>query len=209
MRVLLCLDEYEHLQQALDAGWGAPLLDALRHLLQHRPRIGLMFTGAHTFQELGPAWTDRFISARRVKVSFLKSEEVRLLLTNPIPEFNVAYEEGALATIHGETNGQPFLAQAVAFELVQLLNERHSKQAKMADVQEAVNRALISGGEYFANLWSDARSEGQSALISIANGGRPSEVCKSYQWLFEHDVLSQSGEIAVPMVKRWLLRKQV
>jgi hypothetical protein len=207
MRVLLCLDEYEHLQEALDAGWGASLLDALRHLLQHRAKIGLMFTGAHTFQELGPAWTNRFISARRVKVSFLRSEEVRLLLTSPIPQFNVVYEEGALAAIHAETNGQPFLAQAVAFELVQLLNERHSKEATTGDIQEVVNRALVSGGEYFANLWSDAGFQGQSALIAIANGGRPSGALQSYQWLFEHDVLTESGEIAVPMVKRWLLRK--
>ena len=64
MHALLCLDEYERLQTALDAGWGAPFLDALRHTIQHRPRIALMFTGSHTFAELGPAWTDRFISAR-------------------------------------------------------------------------------------------------------------------------------------------------
>jgi hypothetical protein len=70
-----------------------------------------------------------------------------------------------------------------------------------------VNRALVSGGEYFANLWSDAGSQGQSALIAIANGSRPSEALQSYEWLFEHDVLTESGEIAVPMVKRWLLKR--
>src|SRR5262249_24939416 len=80
LRALLCLDEYERLQETLDAGWGVAFLDALRHMLQHRPRVVLMFTGAHTFAELGPAWTDRFISARRVRVSFLSPEEVRPLL---------------------------------------------------------------------------------------------------------------------------------
>src|SRR5262249_34535765 len=71
MRALLCLDEYEHLQRALDAGWGADFLDTLRHTLQHRSKVALMFTGAHTFEEQGPAWTDRFLNARRVRVSFL------------------------------------------------------------------------------------------------------------------------------------------
>lgn len=84
MRALLCLDEYERLQRALDAGWGGDVLDALRHTLQHRPRFVLLFTGAHTFAELGPAWTDRFISARRVRVSFLQPDDVRPLLTKPI-----------------------------------------------------------------------------------------------------------------------------
>jgi AAA+ ATPase superfamily predicted ATPase len=96
MRALLCLDEYERLQRALDAGWGGDFLDALRHTLQHRPRVLLLFTGAHTFAELGPAWTDRFISARRVRVSFLQPDDVRPLLTKPIPEFDLTYAPGAV-----------------------------------------------------------------------------------------------------------------
>ena len=70
-RLLICLDEYEKLQHVVDAGWGGKLLDALRHTIQHRAHITLMFVGAHTFAELGPMWTDRFISARRLRVSFL------------------------------------------------------------------------------------------------------------------------------------------
>jgi AAA+ ATPase superfamily predicted ATPase len=68
MRALLCLDEYEGLQRILDADWGDDFLDYLRHTLQHRSKVMLMFAGAHTFEEQGPAWTNRFISARRVRV---------------------------------------------------------------------------------------------------------------------------------------------
>lgn len=209
MRILLCLDEYERLQAALDAGWGAAFLDALRHLLQHRARIALMFTGAHTFQELGPAWTDRFISARRVKVSFLKREEVSLLLTKPIPEFNLIYEEGALETIFIATNGQPFLTQAVAFELVQLVNEQHHKFAGTIDAETAITRALVSGGEYFANLWSDASQQGQAILLNKAKGNKQSDSREAQKWLFQHDVLNEVGEIAVPMVKQWIMQTKL
>jgi hypothetical protein len=209
MRILLCLDEYERLQVALDAGWGGAFLDALRHLLQHRARIALMFTGAHTFQELGPAWTDRFISARRVKVSFLKREEVHLLLTKPIPEFNMAYEEGALDAIFTGTNGQPFLTQAVAFELVQLINEQHRKSASIIDIEEATNRALVTGGEYFANLWSDAGEQGQATLIDKAKGEKRYDPHEAQKWLFEHDILNEAGEIVVPMVKQWIIRTKL
>ena len=70
-----------------------------------------MFVGSHTFEQLGPAWTDRFISARRLKVSFLEDEDVRQLLTKPTPTFNLSYAPGALESIRDATNGQPFLAQ--------------------------------------------------------------------------------------------------
>jgi len=207
MRALLCLDEYERLQVTLDAGWGGSFLNALRHTLQHRPRVVLMFTGAHTFQELGPAWTDRFISARRVRVSFLTREEVLPLLTRPIPEFDMTYAAGALDALFAATAGQPFLTQATAFELVQLLNEQQRKEATPEDVEEAQARALVSGGEYFANVWSDAGAEGQAILRAIVRGESPPDFPGARVWLREHDVLTDAGEFAVPLVRRWVREK--
>ncbi len=233
MRALLCLDEYERLQRALDAGWGGDFLDALRHTLQHRPRFVLLFTGAHTFAEMGPAWTDRFISARRVRVSFLQPDDVRPLLTKPIPEFDLTYASGAVEAVIAATRCQPFLVQAVAFELVQYLNEpqQQRKEAMPADVETAITRALESGGEYFANVWSDAGAEGQGILQEIARTGVAADVSRrqsfrhpasgigdqdqdqrgltstasgALKWLREHDVLDDAGCFAVPMVERWV-----
>jgi len=204
MRVLLCLDEYERLQTTLDAGWGAAFLDALRHILQHRPRVALMFSGAHTFEELGPAWTDRFISARRVRVGFLTREELLPLLTHPIPEFDMTYAPDALEALFAATSGQPFLTQAVAFELVQFLNEQQRKEATPNDVELAIDRTLVSGGEYFANVWSDAGEEGQAILRAIARAETPPDIAKARRWLREHDVLNDAGEFAVPMLERWV-----
>lgn len=204
LRAVLCLDEYERLQSALDAGWGADFLDQLRHILQHRPRIVVMFTGARTFAELGPAWTDRFISARRLRVSFLKPDEVRPLLTRPIPEFDLDYLPGALEALIESTHCQPYLTQAVAFELVQYLNEGGRKQAAVNDVEAAVTRALESGGEYFANVWTDAGEEGQAILTALAEGRPAPESRKATRWLREHDVLNDAGNFAVPMMARWV-----
>jgi len=58
MRVLLCLDEYERLQRAIDVGWGSRMLDGLRHLTQHRRGIALLFSGVQTLDQLGDVWTD-------------------------------------------------------------------------------------------------------------------------------------------------------
>ncbi|MDQ3813198.1 MAG: ATP-binding protein [Armatimonadota bacterium] len=205
MRALLCLDEYERLQAALQAGWGADFLDTLRHILQHCPRVVLMFTGAHTFAELGPAWTDRFISARRVRISFLRRDEVEPLLTRPIPEFDLTYEPpDAWQAIFEATHGQPFLTQAVAFELVQFINEEKRKTATRGDIETAIARALDSGGEYFANVWSDAGEQGQAILLAVASGATPPDFPTALTWLCEHDVLDQNNEFLVPMVERWV-----
>jgi hypothetical protein len=207
MRALLCLDEYERLQATLDAGWGAAFLDTLRHTLQHRPRIVLMFTGARSFAELGPAWTDRFISARRVRVSFLTPDEVRPLLTKPIPEFDMTYADGTLEQIIAATHCQPFLTQAVAFELVQYLNQQRRKEAEIEDVEEAVSRALVSGDAYFANVWFDAGEPGQAILRTLACGETPPDFPAARNWLQEHDVLHPDGTYKVPMMQRWVCER--
>jgi hypothetical protein len=205
MRALLCLDEYEKLQRAVDAGWGGEFLDALRHWLQHRPRLLLLFTGVRTFAEMGPAWSDRFISARRVRVSFLDADDVRLLLTRPIPEFDLAYAPGAVEVVIEATRCQPFLAQAVAFELVQYMNEQQRKQATLEDVALAITRALESGGEYFGNVWSDAGEDGQAVLRAVAAGGPTAGTPSALRWLRDHDVLDEAGDFAVPMMRRWVV----
>jgi len=204
LRALLCLDEYERLQEILDAGWGAKTLDMLRHTLQHRPRLVLMFTGAHTFADLGPEWTDRFISARRIRVSFLTPDEVRPLLTKPLPAFDMNYAPDALEAMLHTTNGQPFLTQAVAFELVEHLNQKQRKQATRDDVEAAISAALRSGGEYFANVWSDAKPEGQAILRAVARGETPADFPEARLWLRNHDVLTETGDFAVPLVQRWV-----
>jgi hypothetical protein len=209
LRVLLCFDEYERLQETLDAGWGHGFLDTLRNWIQHHPHLVLMFTGAHAFEELGPAWTDRFISARRMRVSFLAREDLELLLTRPIPEFDLTYGDGALDAIIHTTNGQPFLTQAVAFELVQHLNEQHRKEATPEDVEAAIAQALVSGSAYFHNVWSDAREPGQAILIAVARNEPPPDYPAARVWLLENDVLNEAGDFAVPMVRRWVSETRV
>jgi hypothetical protein len=204
MRMLLCLDEYESLQDTLAAGWGAELLDDLRHWLQHRPRLLVMFTGAHTFEQLGPLWTGHFVSSRRIRVGFLTREEVLPLLTSPIPEFNMTYARGALDAILAATSGQPFLTQAVAFELVEVLNQQRRREALPEDVEQAIIGALSKGGEYFANVWNDAGEDGRAILRAVATGETSPDWREARRRLQEQEVLNDAGKFAVPMVERWV-----
>jgi hypothetical protein len=161
-------------------------------------------------------------SARRVRVSLLHLDDVRPLLTKPIPEFDLNYAPSAVDAVIAATRCQPFLVQAVAFELVQYLNEQQRKEAAPADAETAITRALESGGEYFANVWSDAGKEGQAILREIAFRGVAADVRRlksmtngsqslltsaataARKWLREHDVLDDSDQFAVPMMARWV-----
>jgi hypothetical protein len=116
-------------------------------------------------------------------------------------------ERGDVVALFAATAGQPFLTQATAFELVQLLNEQQRKEATPADVETAIARALVSGGEYFANVWSDAGAEGQAILRAIGRAESPSDFPGARAWLREHDVLDDAGAFAVPMVRRWVQEK--
>jgi uncharacterized protein len=209
MRVLLCLDEYERLQQTLDDGWGVKVLDELRHILQHHHRFILMFSGAHSFHELGPTWTDRFINARSVRVSFLEHDEVLLLLTQPIPDFDLTYAPGALDALIDATRGQPFLTQAVACELVDFLNERHRTQATCEDVEKAITRAIENATAFFNDVWSNSQQEGQQIMLAIAGDIVPPAGAAASRWLRENDVLNDDGKFAVPMMKMWVKQKAV
>jgi len=204
VRIVVALDEYERLQAAVDAGWGHPVLDALRHTVQHREWIGLVFTGVYTFAQVGAVWTDRFINSRREKVSFLTQEEIFTLLTDPAPEFDMTYAPGALQMIVSATNGQPFLAQAVAFELVQLLNRQGRKEAMPGDVEEAIALALSSAGAYFENIWYEAGPQGRAILGALSIGAITPDYPKERAWLQAQDVLSDAGAFLVPMVGQWV-----
>ena len=130
LRVLVCWDEYERLQQTLDAGWGGQLLDYLRHLLQHRPQIVPLFTGVRTFRRAGPG-VDRPV--RQLAANPRGTADPRgspPLLTKPIPEFDLTYAAGALDRLLDATAGQPFLTQATAYELVNWLNRQDRRKPR-------------------------------------------------------------------------------
>jgi hypothetical protein len=201
-RLFVCLDEFERLNETILRGWGTRFLDALRHWVQHRPRFALMFVGSHTFEHLGHAWTDRFLSARRLKVTFLSSYEVRTLLTRPTPSFAMRYAAGALDSVVAATNGQPFLAQALAFQLVQHMNRSGRKLATTQDVADSIGETLVAAAEYFADLWLSRSEEERAALREIAEGRQCSG--PAVRALRDYDILNDLDDFAVPLVKRWI-----
>jgi len=115
------------------------------------------------------------------------------------------YEPAALDFLVTQTNGQPFLTQAVAFELVECLNEQDRLVARPSDVEEAIRRAMGSGIAYFANVWSDAGVEARLVLLALANGRHPAPTSPTSRSLLRRrDILTDDDRFCVPMLERWV-----
>ena len=203
LKIFICFDEYEALNETLAAGWGGKLLDYLRHLQQHRNRFVFIFTGVKTFHSLGRDWNSRFVGTRLSRVSFLTLDEFRPMLESPVPGFNLRYAKGVLEELVEQTHGQPFLTQAVAKELVDLLNDEKRHEASLRDLAEAIQRAMRSAEEYFNNVWSDIPPQERTILTDLVNGHNilPGINCNT---LREMDLLDKEGRITMPLFRRWM-----
>jgi uncharacterized protein len=106
--LLLMLDEFEKLEEAGQKGAFelSLLLDWLRNIIQYHPRIALLFSGLHTFEDMqeqkGMSWSGYFVNVQTLHVSFLQDDEARRLITSPTSEFS-----GAISTV----SRRPFLAR--------------------------------------------------------------------------------------------------
>ena len=165
--LLLCLDEFERLDATIREGrLPKELMDEIRHIIQHHPPIVLLFAGSHRPDELELNWPDTLISTKMIRVSYLSANEVRQLVTNPVPGFPVSYEEGSVERIIEITRCQPYLAQAVCYELVNHLNVEGRRNATLADVDAGIERALESAHLYFAEMWRQF-TDPQRALLHV------------------------------------------
>ncbi len=138
---LLALDEYEALQQAMDAGrLDVRVLDLLRHMLQHRRQWLVLFSGLYTFEDLPVVWSDRFINVRYFLLGPLEEEAARDLILRPVPEFEgkVHYPDEAVEKLLAETGRQPNWLQAALKALIRRLNEERRRQVTLDDVDWAL-----------------------------------------------------------------------
>ena len=174
--LLFTLDEFEKIEEAIEQGrMEVAVLDILRHLIQHYSSwLVLLFAGVHTLEEMGRNWHSYFISVRPLHVSYLDREAARKLILLPESNHSIRYEEQAVEAILEATHAQPFLVQAVCFELIQHLNSQPRRKAgplgevTIDDAREAINQAVHSAHPYFSDLWKNASRPEQLILANLA-----------------------------------------
>ena len=215
LRVLFFVDEYEKLEERRRDGapWVEPLLDHLRHLIQTRPRWVWVFCGAHSFAQLGEAWSGRFISVATSRIGFLDRADVELLLTRPTPDFVLGWEPEGLAAVWEATLGHPAFTQALAYQAVEATRRRGVHTVTATDVERGMGPTMTAMSNYFDWMWKSLcpgdPKHGLALLEALAHAGDAArlehESDPFIQNLVTMEVIGSNGRFLAPIVRRCFL----
>lgn len=228
--LLLIFDEFEKLEEAGRDGYLNLnlLLDWFRTVIQHRPRLALLFSGVQTFGEMGASWAGYFVNAKILRVSFLRPKEAQQLITKPTPNFpsEEIFGEGVVEEIIRVTGGHPFLIQASCSEIIETLNTEGRTRAEQPDVARAVEQVLEKWGDtYLRDLWERTNQDQRACLMALrAQGtGGPEQMAersgldekqvrRALQDLLRRDLVVREQEqyrIATPIFSEWVAYSNV
>ncbi len=232
-RLLLNLDEFEKIGSAIkDNRISERLFDQLRSMIQHYDRLGFLFSGVQTLEELGPRWSNYFISVVPMEMHYLEPHEAEDLLTNPDPEFTLRYDAGIVDEILRLTRCQPYLLQLVGSALVDRANRQQTQLATNTLLQAAIQDAFTNGEPYFTNIWTEftgttpaevtagqqflkALAQGNSLLvtdeISITSG--TAELNAAHRRLRRYHVIERIegkiDKIEIPLFEQWVRERAI
>ncbi len=228
-RVLLALDEFEVLDSALVDGrfQESAVLGTLRHLIQHRLWFKVLLSGSHTLQEF-QRWASYFINAQVIHIGYLKEDETRRLIEQPVKGFPLRYRPEASQKILDLTCGHPFLLQLLCSEIITLKNEQEPDKRRLAtldDVEAAVPQAFDVGRLFFADIefnqldtpsievlrFIASHKEGASVKLNQLQShfGNGIDVKNSLALLIRRElleVIDNNYRFQVEMVRRWFAK---
>jgi hypothetical protein len=225
-RLLLNLDEFEKIGSAIkDNRISDRLFDELRSMIQHYDRLGFLFSGVQTLEELGPRWSNYFISVVPMEMHYLEPHEAEDLLLNPDPEFTLQYDTGIVAEILRLTRCQPYLLQLIGSAIVNQANLQHTQIATTALLQAAIQDAFTNGEPYFTNIWTEFTGNndnpaevtaGQQILIALAQGNphveTNDETTTARRRLLRYHVIERNGDIdmiEIPLFEQWVRERAI
>ena len=228
--LLLNFDEFEKLAEAGEAKHIdlRLLLDWFRNIIQFHPRIALLFSGVHTFtemgQETGVNWSGAFVNVQAIRVSFLKRDEAEKLVTKPTPNYpsEELFGEGVVKKIIDDTGCHPFLIQAICSALIDNLNAEQRQRAELTDVDNAIEQVLEGWDGYFGDLWIRTSEEQRVCLKALLTlkcadivqiqqqcGMEENIARRTLKTLLRRDLIAQNGEtytIVAPIFCEWVAR---
>ncbi len=158
--LLICLDEFEALEEAITAGRiDERLLNMLRSMTQHRHSVCVLLSGSHQIDELPSHWAKALVGTSVLPISFLEEADARELITRPVKDFPDIYSNEAVDEIIRVTQCQPYYIQLLCALLVERMNRAHRMPPDSCvaaeDVTDIIPLALERGQNYFSDLWQN------------------------------------------------------
>ncbi len=211
-RVVLVFDEFEELERQVTAGHvDNRIFTFLRGLTQTRHGIVLLFAGLHTLEQMSyDYWHPFFLSVKPIKVSYLSQSEAWGLITSPIDEFPLKYDKAATDRIIAATHRQPYLIQALCFNLVTLLNNplHRSNRTTVEHINMVLEQTIESGTYYFDDyFWGHSNPQEQLTLAIVADVATHHQHHEQQEETHQ-DGKEQNGWVDFSIVEQQLGREQ-
>ena len=168
-RLLYLIDEFDELQQNIDAGLISPQVPKnIRHLLQHQPGICAIITGSRRLKKLREDyWSALFGLGYRIGISALPIEDARRLVTEPVAG-KLRYLPQACDRLVELCACQPFLIQSLCSRVF----DRTAAGEDRIITTDAVERAadeMVHDNEHFQTLWDYAGTERRRLLLMFCD----------------------------------------
>ena len=168
-RVLLMLDEFDKLQEGIDAGITSPQVpENIRHLLQHQIGVSAVITGSRRLKRLREEyWSALFGLGYRIGVSALSIDDARRLVTEPV-EGRLAYLPQARDRLVKLCARHPFLIQSLCNRVFEQAAATGASTVTVDTVQEAATE-MVRDNEHFRTLWDYTGSARRGLLLALCD----------------------------------------
>jgi len=217
-RILLCIDDFESLDDFIVSTQSHAPLHLLRDIIQRDDNWCVLFCGSHTLDELAPYWRDPPIETQAIRLGFLSEAAARALVVRPTPDFpRGLYRADAVAAIVRLTQGQPYLVQLLCGASIARLNDLRLGRGHYRDradpdavvtsdlVKAAIPQAIARGRDYFHEFWtlSIGLAERQ-VLTEILSGVEMPANRPIRKKLFYKEIVKMTGDgfkFRVPLIE--------
>jgi hypothetical protein len=164
--LILTFDEFEMLEEAQERGSITLhlLFNWFRSVIQNRPQLAVLFSGAKMVGDMGRSWAGYFVNVERIKVSFLREPDAFNLIVQPVPSI---FNEEVAREIMRLTHCHPFLVQAVCKQIIEILNDDSRDQATKEDVLVAGKEVFDNWAVYFWDLWDRCDQDQRTSLLGL------------------------------------------
>ena len=168
-RILLMLDEFDKLQEGIDAGITSPQVpENIRHLLQHQPGLSAIITGSRRLKRLREEyWSALFGFGYRIGVSALPMDDARRLVAEPV-EGRLDYLPQARDRIVELCARHPFLIQSLCNRVFEQAASRNVRTITVGIVERAATE-MVEDNEHFRTLWDYAGSARRRLLLAFCD----------------------------------------
>jgi uncharacterized protein len=215
-RFLLCLDEFEKLQEVISESGDFRLLNFLRYMTQNCRQWILLFSGSHRLgdDELESYWSDYLIGTNTLSITYLQEVEARELIQRPVPTFPDIYSPEAVDAILSLTRGQPFLVQQLCECIVIYVNNAKRKSVTASDVEAAKPIAWERGAGYFTEF-SDTLTPAQRDFIHrlLAHETPHERDLMVIRQLIQSEIIEKDAngeyQFQVPLIEQYIREKSL